>query len=73
MNNSDRSSPAGFWSRVKQSRIAQVVIAYLAVSWAILQVTDIIQQAFGFPSWVLGVAVLLLAIGVVIIAATAWV
>jgi tetratricopeptide (TPR) repeat protein len=49
------------------------VIAYLAVSWAISQVTEIIQQAFGFPSWVLGVSVLLLAIGVVIIAATAWV
>jgi tetratricopeptide (TPR) repeat protein len=73
MSNSDRSSPAGFWSRVKQSRIAQVVIAYLAVSWAVLQVTEIMQQAFGFPSWVLAVAVLLLAVGVVIIVATAWV
>jgi tetratricopeptide (TPR) repeat protein len=73
MTHPESSSPVGFWSRVKKSRIAQVLIAYLAVSWGILQVTEIMQQAFEFPAWVLQLAFLLLAIGLVIIAATAWV
>jgi hypothetical protein len=73
MTHPESSSPAGFWSRVKKSRIAQVLIAYLAVSWGILQVTEIMQQAFEFPAWVLQVTVLLLAIGLIIISATAWV
>ena len=62
-----------FWARVKKSRIAQVLIAYLAVSWGALQVTEILQQAFSLPQWVLPFTVILLAVGVVIIAATAWV
>ncbi|NIR45846.1 MAG: hypothetical protein GWN99_15560 [Gemmatimonadetes bacterium] len=73
MSQPDSSGPAGFWSRVKKSRIAQVLVAYLAVSWGILEVSEILQEALQFPSWVLGVAVLLLAIGLVIVSATAWV
>lgn len=73
MSQPESPGPGDFWSRVKKSRIAQILIGYLAVSWGILQVTEIMQQAFGFPNWVLAAAVLLLAIGLVIIAATAWV
>ena len=62
-----------FWARVKKSRIAQVLVAYLAVSWGTLQVTEILQQAFSLPQWVLPLTVILLAVGVVIIGATAWV
>lgn len=31
------------WARAKQSRIAQVLIGYLAVSWGILRVTEILR------------------------------
>ncbi|MGD8868156.1 MAG: hypothetical protein PVI01_11010 [Gemmatimonadales bacterium] len=69
----ESQSRESFWARVKKSRIAQVLIAYLAVSWGILQVTEILQQAFSLPQWVLPLTVILLAVGLVIIAATAWV
>jgi len=69
----ESQSRENFWARVKKSRIAQVLIAYLAVSWGILQVTEIVEQAFSLPQWVLPFTVILLAVGVVIIAATAWV
>ena len=46
-----------FWARVKKSRIAQVLVAYLAVSWGTLQVTEILQQAFSLPQWVLPLTV----------------
>lgn len=67
------AGPNDFWTRVKSARIVQVLVAYLAVSWGILQVADILQQSLELPPWVQPVALLLLVIGFVIIAATAWV
>jgi tetratricopeptide (TPR) repeat protein/TolB-like protein len=58
---------------VKKSRLVQVLVAYIAISWGILQVAEILQEAFELPPWLLPVAVVLLVIGLVIIAATAWV
>ena len=66
-------SPNSFWTRVKNARIVQVLVAYLAVSWGILQVTDIFQESLELPQWIQPVALLLLLIGFVIITATAWV
>ncbi len=67
------TGPNNFWTRVKNARIVQVLVAYLAVSWGILQVTDIFQESLELPQWIQPVALLLLVIGFVIIAATAWV
>jgi serine/threonine-protein kinase len=67
------NGPNDFWTRVKNARIVQVLVAYLAVSWGILQVADILQQSLELPSWIQPVALLLLIIGFLIIAATAWV
>ena len=67
------TGPNNFWTRVKNARIVQVLVAYLAVSWGILQVADIFQESLELPPWIQPVALLLLVIGFVIIAATAWV
>ena len=68
------NDPNDFRTRVKNARIVQVLVAYLAISWGILfQVADILQQSLKLPSWIQPVALLLLVIGLVIIAATAWV
>jgi len=61
------------WSRLKQARIVQVLLVYLGVSWGILQAVDVLQNTLALPEWVGPVAVILLLIGLVIIAATAWV
>ena len=61
------------WSRLKQSRIVQVVLVYLGVSWGILQAVDVLQNTLALPDWIGPVAVILLLIGLVILAATAWV
>ena len=47
------SGQESIWARVKKSRLAQVLIAYLAVCWGILQVTQILREAFALPLWVL--------------------
>lgn len=71
------SSPAAprvdLWTRVKRSRLIQVAIVYLGVSWLLLQTTGLFIDSFGLPEWAMPAAALLLVIGLVVIGATAWV
>jgi class 3 adenylate cyclase/tetratricopeptide (TPR) repeat protein len=62
-----------FWSRIKRSRLVQALLVYAAISWAVLQLTGMFIDRMGLPDWALPAAILLLAIGLVVIAATAWV
>ncbi|MGD8319458.1 MAG: hypothetical protein PVJ02_03360, partial [Gemmatimonadota bacterium] len=61
------------FERLKQARIVQVLLVYLGASWGVLQLADVLTNTVGLPQWVGGFALLLLAIGLVIILATAWV
>ncbi|MFW6084059.1 MAG: hypothetical protein ACODAA_02495, partial [Gemmatimonadota bacterium] len=62
-----------FWTRVKRARVFRVVAVYLGASWGVLEVADLLQDSLDLPQWVVPVAILLLAIGLLIILATAWV
>lgn len=66
------SSP-DFWSRLRKARLPRVLLAYVAGSWLVLQVVDILVEALELPSWVTPVAILLLLIGLLVVTATAWV
>lgn len=66
-------SDVSFWTRLKRARVFQVVVVYLGASWGVLEVADLLQDSLGLPEWVVPVAILLLAIGLLIILATAWV
>lgn len=61
------------WVRLKKARVFQVVGVYLGASWGVLEVADLLQDSLNLPQWVVPVALLLLAIGLLIILATAWV
>jgi tetratricopeptide (TPR) repeat protein len=60
-------------SRLKKARIVQVLVVYFGASWVVLQIAEILQEAFALPSWVLPFTILLLLIGMVVILSTAWV
>ena len=62
-----------FWTRLKRAGLPQVVVVYLGASWGVLEVADLLQESLNLPQWVVPVAILLLAIGLLIILATAWV
>jgi tetratricopeptide (TPR) repeat protein len=62
-----------FWSRVRKSRLVQVLAVYLGSAWVVLQVTYILQDTAGLPDWVPPLAVVLLLIGLVVVLATAWI
>jgi tetratricopeptide (TPR) repeat protein len=61
------------WSRVRKGRLVQVLLVYLGVSWAVVQVVDDLRSMLGLPQWIGPVTIILLAIGLIIILATAWV
>jgi apolipoprotein N-acyltransferase len=66
----DRS---GFWQRVRTSRLFGIAVVYLGASWIIVQVVNELGEALQFPPWASPVAVVLLAIGFLVVLATAWV
>jgi tetratricopeptide (TPR) repeat protein len=51
----------------------QVLGVYLAVSWIVLQVVDVVGNNFGLPDWVAPAALVLLLLGFPIVIATAFV
>ena len=67
---SDRS---GFWPRLRATRMGGVVVLYVGTAWLVLQVIDVVAEPLAFPSWVAPVAIVLLAIGLLVVLATAWV
>ncbi|MCG6955797.1 MAG: hypothetical protein LJF04_07390 [Gemmatimonadetes bacterium] len=59
--------------RLKKARIVQVLLVYLGASWGALQLADVLTNTAGLPQWVGAFTLLLLAVGLIIILATAWV
>lgn len=66
-------SEHGFWSRIRRSRLAGVLLVYLGASWLVIQVANELREALELPDWVAPLAVILLLIGLVVVLATAWV
>ncbi|HET6617442.1 MAG TPA: adenylate/guanylate cyclase domain-containing protein [Gemmatimonadota bacterium] len=63
----------GFLERAAQARLVPVLALYLAASAVVLALSTLLRSALGLPDWVPGVTVLLLAIGLAVVLATAWV
>jgi tetratricopeptide (TPR) repeat protein len=61
------------WSRLKSSRLAQVLLVYLGVSWVVVQVVSDLRDMLMLPAWIGPVTIILLGIGLIIMLATAWV
>ncbi len=59
--------------RLKEARIVWILLVFLGASWIVLWLVDILVGVLSLPSWVNPVAVLLLAVGLVVVLATAWV
>ena len=49
-----------------------MAVAYLVVSWLIVQVSDILLPIFEAPDWIMRVLVLLLAVGFPISLVLSW-
>lgn len=59
--------------RLRGARIVQVSVVYLGACWFVLQFVNTLQEMLFLPAWIGPVTVGLLAVGLVVVAATAWV
>ncbi|HJR13131.1 MAG TPA: hypothetical protein VJ833_04455, partial [Rhodanobacteraceae bacterium] len=61
-----------FIARLRQRKLVQWAIAYVAFAFALIQVLDVIAQRFGWPDQVEKLLILALAIGFVLALVLAW-
>lgn len=60
-------------SRIKHARLVRVLLVYLGASWVVVEAADLLQSALELPEWVVPVTIILLLVGLVVVASTAWV
>ena len=60
------------FEELKRRNVFRVAIAYLAVSWVVLQVADIVFESVAAPDWLMQILLLFIAIGFVFALFFAW-
>jgi adenylate cyclase len=63
---------SGLFQELKRRNVFRVAIAYIAVAWLVLQVSDIVFESFGTPDWVMKTLMFVLAIGFPLAVLFAW-
>ena len=61
-----------FWERLKQRKLVQWALAYLAGAWALLQVLGLAADSYHWPDAVMRLAFAVLALGLVVTLVLAW-
>jgi len=61
-----------FIVRLKQRKLVQWALAYVAFAFAVIQVLDVVAQRFGWPDQIEKLLILALAIGFVVVLVLAW-
>ncbi len=62
----------GLFARLKQRKLVQWALTYVAFAFALIQVLDVIAQRFGWPDQLEKLLILALAIGFVVVLVLAW-
>jgi TolB-like protein/lipoprotein NlpI len=63
---------SGFWERLKQRKLVQWALAYLAAAWALLQVLEMAADSYGWPVLVMRLALGVAALGFAVALLLAW-
>ena len=61
-----------FFERLKQRKLVQWALAYIAAAFALIQVADIVAQRFGWPAQSVRFLIIALAIGLFVVIVLAW-
>jgi TolB-like protein/Tfp pilus assembly protein PilF len=62
----------GFFQRLKQRKLVQWALAYIAAAFALLQGTDIVAQRFAWPEQTMRFVIIALSIGLCVTLVLAW-
>ena len=60
------------FERLKQRKLVQWALAYVAAAFALIQVLDIVAQRFGWPESTIRVVIIVLSIGLLVTLVLAW-
>jgi serine/threonine-protein kinase len=60
------------FERLRQRKIVQWSLAYLAAAFALVQMLDLVGQRFGWPDWIARATIVAAAVGFVIMLVLAW-
>ena len=61
-----------FFSELKRRNVYKVAVAYVVVSWLVLQAASILMPTFEAPSWVMKALVVIIALGFVLAVSISW-
>lgn len=61
-----------FWKRLRERKMVQWALAYLAGVWLVVQIVDVFGQNLGWPGWIFRSAVAALAVGFLAAMVVAW-
>ncbi|HEV3099953.1 MAG TPA: hypothetical protein VGY75_09585 [Candidatus Udaeobacter sp.] len=65
-------NPGNFFVELKRRNVYKVAVAYLVVSWLLLQAASILLPTFEAPSWVMKAFVVLIALGFILAVCISW-
>ena len=60
------------FEELKRRNVVRVGIAYLAISWVVLQIIDVVAPILEFPDWVAKMVLLALAVGLAVVLVISW-
>ena len=63
---------SGFFDRLKQRKLVQWALAYVAAAFALIQVLDIVAQRFRWPEATVPIVILILGVGFFVALVLAW-
>ncbi len=69
----DPDKSNSFWQELKRRKVIRVIIGYAAAAYVILELTSIIAEPLGLPSWTINFILILLIAGFIITAIISWI
>ena len=64
------SAPNSFWDTARKAGLVRILVVYLGVSYAVLEIVDIFTDQLGLPDWFFPGAIALLLMGLPVVIAT---
>ena len=61
-----------FWNQLKDRKVIRIALAYIIVSWIVLQVGEVVFEGLALPDWSLTLVIVLLMLGFPVSLVLAW-
>lgn len=62
-----------FFAEVRRRRVVQVTIAYAVAGWLVIEVTDVVAEPLGLPTFTLTLVIVLVALGLPLALVLSWI